>query len=411
MVFTGPQQTTQGELSNMSSSPFQDNSFSSTFAIDPLLTAATSPASMINSDSAMQLDHPREVPPFDPVLAAKVISALGTEEAKRLTSSFNRKPANEGTAATAETVAKRPNVETVEGGEDAEIAETEANAAAMDGAEIVEGAETAEDAEIGTTNDGAARLENAMEAADAASCSKMPKVPNQVFVPAGVSSLASRGMHPPIKPQKGRKRSPVESNDQSSSTSGDESIQSRPETEQPPPRKKPKLVMKGPRQSPDGTAESTAVETNNKMTPARKSRAKHIENVISGNTLPRTAEEAHAAAETRLTRLIASHNADRKAHKRRTIKPGHEPDFMPEHFYAKNFEKGMEKDTVRCVCGTIVDDGRNMIACDDCGVWQHHICMGDGVPKNPEEEQYLCHVCDPWAHRELIATLRREHPL
>jgi hypothetical protein len=169
--------------------------------------------------------------------------------------------------------------------------------------------------------------------------------------------------------------------------------------------------MKGPRQSPNGTAESTAIETSKKKTPARKSTAMHIESVISGNTLPRTAEEAHAAAETRLTRLIASHNADRKAHKRRTIKPDHEPDFMPEHFYTKNFEKGMEKDTVRCVCGTIVDDGRNMIACDDCGVWQHHICMGDGVPENPEEEQYLCHVCDPWAHRELIATLRREHPL
>jgi hypothetical protein len=214
-----------------------------------------------------------------------------------------------------------------------------------------------------------------------------------------------------VKPQKRKNRSPDESSDESKSTAGEESIQDRPETEQRPPSKKPKLVMKGPRQSQDGTAESTALKTSQRKTPARKSTAKHIESVISGNTLPRTAEEAHAASETRLARLIASHNADRKAHKRRTIKPDHEPDFIPEHFYTKNFEKGMEQDTVRCVCGTIVDDGRNMIACDDCGVWQHDGCMGDGVPENPEEEQYLCHVCTPWAHRELIARLRRERPL
>ena len=382
MAFNGLQQTTQGQVPNMSSSPFQDNSLSSSFAIDPRLTAATSPASMIKSDSDMQLDY-SNVPPTDPELVAKVISALGSEEAKQATgfAFSSQNPANVAIAAT------------------------------EDDAETVDGEENIEDEESETNDANATHAEDVPTAMNTTSDSTVSKVPTKLFAHPGVSSLGTRGMHLPVKTQGGRKRSPDVSDDQSEGTSGDESLQDESEVMMPPPSKKSKVVVKGPQQPQRETAVSTSAKAGTRKAPARNSTTKDFENIVTGNALPRTPQEAQDAADTRVTRLIAFHNAERKAHKRRQIKPDNEPDFMPEHFYVSNFVKGQEEDSVRCVCGTIIDDGRNMIACDGCGVWQHHRCMGDAVPKDLENGRYHCHVCDPWVHSELIAKLRREHPL
>lgn len=84
---------------------------------------------------------------------------------------------------------------------------------------------------------------------------------------------------------------------------------------------------------------------------------------------------------------------------------------MPEFFDTNNFAKGEEEDSVRCVCGVTFDDAEQMIACDGCNVWQHKACMGEAVPDDVENESYLCHVCAPYAHRALIAKLRRDDPL
>ena len=80
---------------------------------------------------------------------------------------------------------------------------------------------------------------------------------------------------------------------------------------------------------------------------------------------------------------------------------------MPEFFNTANFVKGEEEDSVRCVCGALRDDGDTMIACDSCNVWQHNTCMREAVPEDTVNGRYLCHVCDPFAHRALIARLRR----
>ena len=84
---------------------------------------------------------------------------------------------------------------------------------------------------------------------------------------------------------------------------------------------------------------------------------------------------------------------------------------MPEFFDPANFAKGQEQDSVRCVCGITSDDNQPMIACDGCNVWQHNACMGEAVPEDVENDGYLCHVCAPYAHRALIARLRRGNPL
>ncbi len=46
----------------------------------------------------------------------------------------------------------------------------------------------------------------------------------------------------------------------------------------------------------------------------------------------------------------------------------------------------------RCICDLVHDDGY-MIACDECGVWQHIECM-QVDPKNLPDN-YLCERCEP----------------
>ncbi|OAF71097.1 hypothetical protein A3Q56_01132 [Intoshia linei] len=55
----------------------------------------------------------------------------------------------------------------------------------------------------------------------------------------------------------------------------------------------------------------------------------------------------------------------------------------------------IEKDKAyitRCICGFEHDDGY-MICCDECGVWQHVVCMG--MDKSTIPDEYLCEICCP----------------
>lgn len=106
------------------------------------------------------------------------------------------------------------------------------------------------------------------------------------------------------------------------------------------------------------------------------------------------------------------HEAQTSARSQRTRKAHQTPDLLPEFFECENFAtEGLVGEDVRCVCGVVIDDSQHMIACETCGVWQHTACMGDAVPDDEETGFYCCHVCDPWAHRKLIAGLRRSNPL
>jgi hypothetical protein len=76
-------------------------------------------------------------------------------------------------------------------------------------------------------------------------------------------------------------------------------------------------------------------------------------------------------------------------------------------------EEEEEEETIRCVCGVTSDDGTGdaWIACDNCGVWQHNVCVGvstfdDEIPKN-----YMCEECDPTFHEELLNALARGEKL
>ncbi|KAJ9144106.1 Transcription factor BYE1 [Pleurostoma richardsiae] len=67
-------------------------------------------------------------------------------------------------------------------------------------------------------------------------------------------------------------------------------------------------------------------------------------------------------------------------------------------------------DIIRCVCGTteqVDGDERAWIACDQCGVWQHNVCVGISVYKEDIPDKYYCEQCRPEDHKELLDGIAR----
>ncbi|KAK4098015.1 SPOC-domain-containing protein [Parathielavia hyrcaniae] len=65
-----------------------------------------------------------------------------------------------------------------------------------------------------------------------------------------------------------------------------------------------------------------------------------------------------------------------------------------------------EEEIIRCVCGATEQDedsGEPWIACDQCGAWQHNICMGMSQYTEDLPKEYFCELCRPENHKELLA--------
>ncbi|KAK1816519.1 hypothetical protein LTR12_009110 [Friedmanniomyces endolithicus] len=264
--------------------------------------------------------------------------------------------------------------------------------------------------------------------------------PPSVHVDRNVSALAGRGMRVPVK--LGTKRAAPEAPEANDSVVGSPIDKDTPPPPAQPPSKRLKLI--GPRDpslspskaaSPPAKASSKAGKSKSTTKQQPWSRAKvaqqaqqpstkktdeaprSLESVIAGTRLPATEAEAKHAANLRHERLLAQHNKastnPEKQKKKTTAKTSKTtpadptPDFPPEFFNPANFAPGQEEDSVRCVCGVVADDGADMVSCDECLVWQHTRCMGEGVPKEVAEERYVCQVCSPWMHRRLVARLRK----
>ena len=76
----------------------------------------------------------------------------------------------------------------------------------------------------------------------------------------------------------------------------------------------------------------------------------------------------------------------------------------------KESEEDEEDDAiVRCVCGLEDDDdgGRMMICCDNCSAWQHNDCMGVTENANQLPESYMCEVCKPEDHKDLLEAMAK----
>ena len=73
-----------------------------------------------------------------------------------------------------------------------------------------------------------------------------------------------------------------------------------------------------------------------------------------------------------------------------------------------------EEEIIRCVCGATEQDedqGEPWIACDQCGVWQHNICMGMSQYKEDLPNAYFCELCRPQNHKELLEAVKKGEKL
>lgn len=71
---------------------------------------------------------------------------------------------------------------------------------------------------------------------------------------------------------------------------------------------------------------------------------------------------------------------------------------------------------VSCTCGAKKDDGRPMIECEDCKVWQHTRCLlGKGFTKAKLPQHFVCGDCRRKTVEKLAAfgvwALQRIHSL
>ncbi|KAF2117259.1 SPOC domain-containing protein [Lophiotrema nucula] len=62
---------------------------------------------------------------------------------------------------------------------------------------------------------------------------------------------------------------------------------------------------------------------------------------------------------------------------------------------------------IRCVCGNQVDNGEQMICCEQCDAWQHVRCLGLKEGKHWDTATYFCEQCKPENHVELVAAIAR----
>lgn len=78
-------------------------------------------------------------------------------------------------------------------------------------------------------------------------------------------------------------------------------------------------------------------------------------------------------------------------------------------------ETNEDGDIIRCVCGATSqeddDDGEEWIACEDCGTWQHNVCMGIPTENVRALPDYFCEACRPNQHQELLAAMQRGESL
>ncbi|KAK5682512.1 hypothetical protein LTS10_005640 [Elasticomyces elasticus] len=264
--------------------------------------------------------------------------------------------------------------------------------------------------------------------------------PNNIHVNRNISSLAGRGLSLPVKHHPGKKRAAPDAPDATDSAIASPANEALSESAQSPPKRIKLIGSRDPSRSPSkAVSPSEEASTNRNIKPATRkpspitkttkpttssrktsSVASRLDEIVAGARLPRNKDEARQAANVRHERLLDQHQVmaePRTNEKRggRSRTSGPDPDCLPEFFNTENFadvdENGEEVESVRCTCGVVTDEKVDMLSCDECRVWQHIHCMGEAVPKDVDTGDYLCQMCDPWAHRKLIATLRRAQPL
>lgn len=161
-------------------------------------------------------------------------------------------------------------------------------------------------------------------------------------------------------------------------------------------------------------ANAGAPSGTNALTTAQR----RLNDIIAGRILPRSKQEAKDAANEQHDRLLAaSRSRDQsqsniRRSERQSILNNPDPDFMPHYFSAANFsaEQREEDGIVRCICGAVENDDEPMLCCEQCRAWQHMDCvwpqLNEAEQEAEAEKNFLCTVCDPYYHRDVLMRLR-----
>lgn len=193
-----------------------------------------------------------------------------------------------------------------------------------------------------------------------ASSAKDQRPTLHVLADPRIASYTNRGIHLPLKEQRGKQRPAGEV----AGSSGD-SAESAELEETPPERPVKKLKLK-------------PLKRIRKTGPAVSSTTKSKKDLLTGQ-VSKEKQSSKSLSKKKTTELAPS---------KRSAKMEAAP---PPPAYEND-------ELIRCVCGMTQDDGAAMICCDDCGVWQHNACMGEAVPVDLAEGQYRCEECDPALH-------------
>lgn len=107
-----------------------------------------------------------------------------------------------------------------------------------------------------------------------------------------------------------------------------------------------------------------------------------------------------------------------------SLENGPQPSKRKQAAAAKKGKKAAEKEKedeeedeeiIRCVCGATTQEADEQnepwIACEQCGAWQHNVCMGMSIFEDELPKEYFCEQCKPQDHKELMDSIDKGETL
>ncbi|KAL9936632.1 hypothetical protein V8E36_004700 [Tilletia maclaganii] len=105
------------------------------------------------------------------------------------------------------------------------------------------------------------------------------------------------------------------------------------------------------------------------------------------------ASEQAAAARARAAEAKQKEKREREKERKRKAKEEEEAAAA-----AEEEAEMLLDDKLYCVCKTLYDEERMMIACDNCDEWYHTQCMGMSDTKAELVDMFVCPACEPLTH-------------
>lgn len=130
--------------------------------------------------------------------------------------------------------------------------------------------------------------------------------------------------------------------------------------------------------------------------PGKKAaKRKQTDTIVAGEAEPRRSVRATKGQHTKSFDELEQAAVPKKRQTKKTNKKARE----------QEQEEEQEEEIIRCVCGATEQDedsGEAWIACEECGAWQHNVCVGVSSFDDEIPDHYWCEQCRPHDHKELL---------